>query len=577
MKYPLVRNQLLSAAVAVALGLSGCAGKLGGDKGGLESDALLGKARVLDPRADLVYKLLTAEIAGQRSQYAEALKLYQEAADMSRDARIAERATQIALFLKNTEKALQAANLWAQLDPQNQSAQRISSMLLLKAGQREEGLERFKSLLRLPKSDHEAHLLELVRWLEAELPKADALGVVNRLVDEFPKMAEMHFALALLASNKGEQKMALDEIDRALALHPDWSRARLLQAQVMSQMGDSAAARGAVQQALRADPKNSRLRLIYSQFLAKSGDIKGAQAELKKIIAQDPQNQDARFALATVLMDAGQVEAARHEFQSLVASPKWQTQASFYLGSIEARQQRFGAALQWFDRINEGPLEFEARVNAISALIGLGRMDEARQRLVAVRGGFPNEALRLYLLEAELLTKLKNDAAAFELLSEALEKLPGQSEVLYSRALIAERLGRLDVLEADLRGILEKNPNDANALNALGYSLAERGERLEDAKKYLLKALEQKPDDPAIQDSFGWVNYRLGNYEVALDYLQKAYRAVRDPEIAAHLGEVLWESGRKAEARKIWHEGLSRDPDHADMKSIKARYQEAFH
>jgi tetratricopeptide (TPR) repeat protein len=192
------------------------------------------------------------------------------------------------------------------------------------------------------------------------------------------------------------------------------------------------------------------------------------------------------------------------------------------------------------------------------------------------RKDYPNEALRLYLLEAELLSKNKDYEGAFELLSGAMEELPGQAELYYARALVAEQLERIDVLEADLQAVLAKKPDDANALNALGYSLAERGERLPDAKKFLDRAIELKPDDPAILDSYGWLQYRLGNLDTAVVYLRKAYERVRDPEIASHLGEVLWESGQRVEAKKVWNEALKKDPEHEDMKEIKDRYKEAF-
>jgi len=520
--------------------------------------------------------LLAAELAGQRGQYETALNNYLEAARLTQDAQIAERATQIGLYLKNTEKALAAATLWSERDPGNVSARRISALLLLKTGQTDKAFDQLRALLTLPDVDLENALIELVKWLDSEVPKEEGTKVMQRLVVEFPGMAELHFAYALLASNRGEYQLALQEAEKALALNPDWNRARLLQAQVMSQMGDSEAARATVQKALKSDPNNVRLRLIYAQFLAKAGDLQRAEKELARILGKDPDNHDARFGLATLLMEMGRDERAKKEFSDLTGVDKWRAQAYFYLGLIEARQNRLQSALQWFDKVESGPLEFDAKVNAITALINLGRMSDARQRLTGVRKQFPNEALRLYLLEAELLSKTKDYEAAFDLLTEALEEMPGQMELLYSRALVAEQLDRVDILEADLRAVLEKNPDDANALNALGYTLADRGDRLEEARRYLDRAIELKPDDPAILDSYGWLQYRLGNYGVALDYLRRAYESVRDPEIAAHLGEVLWESGRHQEARKVWKEALKKDPKHEDMKKIKLKYREAF-
>lgn len=162
------------------------------------------------------------------------------------------------------------------------------------------------------------------------------------------------------------------------------------------------------------------------------------------------------------------------------------------------------------------------------------------------------------------------------MLNRALEAMPGQVELLYTRALVAEELGKPEVLEADLRAVLEKKPDDPNALNALGFTLADRGERLDEAKRYIAKSLELKPDDPAILDSYGWVHYRLGDYPTALEYLRRAYGLLKNPEIGAHFGEVLWESGKREEAKKVWEECLRQDADDKDMKKVMARYPEAF-
>jgi Flp pilus assembly protein TadD len=174
------------------------------------------------------------------------------------------------------------------------------------------------------------------------------------------------------------------------------------------------------------------------------------------------------------------------------------------------------------------------------------------------------------------LVKRKDPKAAFDLLTAALKEMPGQSELLYSRALIAERLGRVDILESDLRAVLATNPNDPNALNALGFTLVDHGTRLDEAQELLERAMKLKPNDPAVLDSWGWLQYRRHNLEEAAIYLQRAYRLMDDPEIGAHLGEVLWEKGQRDEARKIWRAALKRDPDHQQLRRIREKYRDAF-
>lgn len=571
-------KRLICLVSALGLLASGCASVGTGhseESLGVEEDIrFAGKSSQREP--DAVYYILAAEVAGQRGQYEAALENYIKASDLTQDVKVLQRATQLALYLKKNDQALDLASRWLKSEPDSLEARRLTAMLLLKAGRTDEAFEQLVVVLGMPGVDTENTMIDLVKLMSAEGSKGDSAGLLRRLSERFPHKAELHFAYALLAADKGEYAVALAETEKALSQHPDWSRARLLQAQIMSKMGDSQKAKGVMQKALQSDPKNLRLRLIYSQFLAKSGDSRGAENELEKVLAKDPDNEDAQFGSAMYKLDQGQDEHARRLFERLAQSPSRRMQAYFYLGLIDARKNDFQGALQWFDKVSDGPAVFDAQVNAVSALYNLGQMETVRQRLAELRRQYPQEALRLYLLEAELLTKQKDYAGAFELLSRALEEMPGQPELLYTRALVAEQVDRVDVLESDLRLLLQKNPNDPNALNALGFTLADRSVRLEEAKGYIRRALEMKPDDPAIMDSYGWVHYRLGDYQTALEYLRKAYAKLQDPEIGAHLGEVLWESGNRSEAKKIWMESSRKEPDHKNIKKVMERYPEAF-
>lgn len=564
-----------------ALTLAGCGSLFSTTHGAdeaveaVESDVWMRKAQP-SPDSEAVFQILSGELAGQGGQYDEALDHYLKATRLTRHPKVAERATQIALFAKDPAKALEAASIWSQSDPGNASPKRIAAILNLKQGNIETGVTQLRALLTLRGVDLESTLLELVKMLDSELPKEQALDVMQRLERALPKMPEIHLAYALLATNKGEYPLALEQVKQALAIHPRWNRAQVLEAQVMAQMGDSAAARDVIRKALQDDPKNDRLRLILAQLLTKTGDLPGAEKELGRVLNQDPRNADARMGLAMVMLESGREEKAKAELQRLSADEKWRNQAYFYLGIIEARQGRSSEAVAWFDRVESGPNEFDAKVNSITALMGMGRWGEARARLEDLRAKYPREALKLYLLESDLLVKRGEHQAAFDLLTSALVDMPEQPELLYTRALVAEHLNRPDSLESDLRLVLQKHPNDVNALNALGFTLTNRGERLDEAESLLRKAMQQKPADPAIMDSWGWLMYRKGRLPEALDYLQRAYKLVPDPEIAAHLGEVLWEMGRRSEARRIWGEAAREAPDHAELKRIRAKYKDAF-
>lgn len=526
---------------------------------------------------DPVYLMLTAEVAGQRGRPDIALDSYIRLLEATRDPRVAERATQVAVYLKDSGKAAEAAEIWAELEPKSIPAHRLTLMLRVRTDDIDDAADEILRLIELKDPEFENTLLELARWINEEKERERGLEIMRELVERLPKVPEVHLAAAYLAAEEGALLVAREEVGIALGMRPTWSRALMLQAQLLLQSGDMSGGRAALEKARRNDPKNMRLSLVYGQFLAKTGDFAAAERELIKVVDREPGNEDARFALASVWLELGLLDKARKEFERLALDPRLQSQVNFSIALIDAREGRAEDALRGFDRVTDGPALFDARLNSISALILMGRSDEARRRLADARKEFPQEAARLYLIEAELLVKQRKTDAAFELLTEGVGRFPGQPELLYSRALIAEQMGRIDVMEADLKALLQQTPDDPSALNALGFSLAVHDPaRLDEAEGYIRRALVKRPGDPAILDSFGWVLFRKGKLQEAVVPLKKAYGLFADPEIAAHLGEALWLLGRKAEARRIWQEGWRKDPQQRDIQKVHEIYPDAF-
>ena len=568
---------LVTLLVAGILWATGCAGvRAPGTEDAAPGPVAQGAPDPGDEN-DPVFLMLAAEVAGQRGQFELALDYYMRALQLTHDPKVAARATQVAVYVKNADKATEAAEVWAELDPKSLSAHRLTLILRVKNDEIGEAADEIRQLIELKDPDLENTLIELVRWIDAEKERERGLEIMRDLVDRLPKVAEVHLAAAYLATEEGALLVAQEEVARALAMRPNWSRALMLQAQLLLQAGELRAGRAALEKAYRIDPKNARLGLIYGQFLAKMGEFPAAERELAKVVSRDPGNDDARFALASVWLEMGDLAKARKEFDLLSSDQRWRPQAAFSIALIDAREGRTEAALKEFDQISEGPMLFDARFNAISALIVLGRTAEARDRLASARVEFPKERLRLFLIEAEMLIKLRQTETAFDLLSDAIRQMPDQPELLYTRGLLGEQLKRLDVMEADLKALLEKNPEDAAALNALGFSLTVHyPDRLDEAEGYIRRALAKRPGDPAILDSYGWVLFRKGKVQDALAPLKKAYGLFADPEIAAHLGEVLWVMGRKAEARQIWLDAWKRDAQQQDMQRIHQTYPEVF-
>ena len=526
--------------------------------------------------SDLLYLLLGAEIAGQKGAYDVSVENYIKATKWSSDPKIAERATQIALFNNNQEKASEAVTLWLQMDDESVDARKIAAMLDIKQGRYDKAIGHLRSLKVLADKDFRKIIMDMTRHMDKEAGKESAFDFMDRLDKAFPDDPDVHYSYALLAMMKNELNRAHLEITKAIRLRPQWRQARIVEVRILARKGDSETALSLLKEMMAKEPENEELHMIYAQYLVDLKDYSAAEKELQGIVAKNPKQYDALYSLALVKLQNKQGDEARNLFLKLVDAPKWQNQAFYYLGRIDVKNKRINDAISWLEKISRGPLVLGAQMTIVSLLSSDNRLGEAQKNLRALHRRFPDQAHRFYLLEAELLNERRDYEAAFDVLSQALESMPDNSQLLYTRALAAERLNRLDILERDLLRILEKTPDDPNALNALGYTLADRTDRYEEARTYLDRAIQLKPDDPVIMDSYGWLQYRLGDFQIALDYLQRAYNLNEDPEIAAHLGEILWVKGKKDEARAVWNKALNEDPESTYLLKIKESFPAAF-
>jgi len=273
-----------------------------------------------------------------------------------------------------------------------------------------------------------------------------------------------------------------------------------------------------------------------------------------------------------IYLQQKKVDEALVYLKELINQPAWDTRASFYIGRIEYKKERYETALVWFDKVTQGPFEYDASMAAVSVLLTQKKFSEAEQRLQTVSVKFPKEKLNTLLLRAEVYNEQKNYQKAYDLLTDALKNNPEHRDLLYTRALIAENLDKLSVLEEDLRKILQKHPDDASALNALGYTLVDRTERYQEAEVYLEQAIKLKPDEAVIIDSIGWLRYKQGNITEALEYLRVAYEKQPESEVAAHLAEVLWVTGEKDEAKQVFEKAIKKSPDDEYL----LRFQQQF-
>jgi len=513
-------------------------------------------------KADVLYLLLAAEIAGHRGQYAQALDNYLQVAEKVPDAWVAERAVRIALYLKDYDKAGKAVALWLERAPDSPGAHKAALMLALQRQQVDVAVSHFLRLLQLaPATERAGVLLDVLRYMDRKVPKEVALAVMSQISHRFADSPEVLYAHAVLALRYGETRLALTQISRAVVLRPGWSKLRLMQSQLLAQLGETGKARDVLAELVEENPDNLQLRLLYAQLLLKQRQFPEAERELRTILKRQPDHPDALYAYALVNLHKGGEREAEKALHRLLKQSKWRTEAYYHLGRIALRRGNYRQAVEWFDQVGEGDLAFDAQANAVVALAELGRREEALRRLEQLKDRHPQRLLQLYLLQAEILTKIRDYPGAFDALSQALVEFPTHPDLLYARALVAEQMGNPQQTITDLRAALEKRPEDPNILNALGYTLLEYGGSLQEAGELLERAIRLKPDDAAVLDSYGWLQFKLGDYAKALAYLQKAYDRNPDLEIAVHLGEVYWALGRRDQARRIWRRALEQAGD----------------
>ena len=520
---------------------------------------------------ELLYEVLLGEIAGQRGVLDVSGASYLEAARNSDDPRIAERALNIAVYGKRPDIALQAARRWVELAPDNLEARQALAALALRNGQTEEAVEQFDYVLRHQAEDSAGPYQPLLTMLAREPDKARALAVMARLAELRPDDAEAQFAYARLAVHAQEWDLAAAQVERVLALQPGRSDALILRAQIALKQGKAELARQQFVEALGLNPDDVPLRQAYARLLVDLEDYEGAREQYERLLSLRPDDAQVVYSLALLSLEAGRTGEAEKMFHKLLELGAQQQQAHYYLGAIAEDEGKRKEAMEWYGKVSEGDHLFEAQVRIANLEALDGKVEAARERLRKLRLAHPAQSQRLYLVEGSILTRIDWNEEAFKLYSDYLQIRPDDVEVLYARALVAERLGRLDQAEADLRHVLRIEPDNTRALNALGYTLADRTDRYQEALGLIERAFRQTPEDPAVIDSMGWVMYRLGRLPEARAYLEKAYAKTRDAEIAAHLGEVLWVLGERDAALKLWKKARAEHPGNRVLEDTVRR------
>lgn len=521
---------------------------------------------------EMLFDFLLAETALQRDHLDISAKSYARLAHSTRDARIAERATDIALRAQQPALAQEAINLWVALEPQSQSAQQAATILFIGAGQLDKARPYLEKLLAAQPETLDKSFLQLNKLLSRHPNKQEALTLVRQLAQPYGSLPEAHFAVSQAAWLADQPKLASDAMKKALKLRPEWEMAAIHQGRILQKLDNPAAIRF-YQNYLDQYPKANDLRIAYTRTLMENKKFEMARAQFQQLEAENPSNPDIALAIGLLSAELSDYHNAEIYFKKTLELGFEDTNSvNFNLGRLYEASQRNREAIDSYRRVTGGERYLPAQIRYAFLLSEQEGLISARQHLQTVRYRNEEQRLQLILSEAQLLRERGETLAAYDLLSTQLNENQPQPEILYDRALIADKLGKLDVLEEDLRKLIELKPDSAHAYNALGYSLAERGLRLPEALSLIQKAIELSPGDPYIMDSLGWAYYRMGNLKKGLDYLNTAFAARPDPEIAAHFGELLWMNGQQDEARQIWQSALDSHPGNEVLQATMKRF-----
>ncbi len=533
-----------------------------------QDDPTLPKQDLTEP---VLLGLLLAEIAAQRNDAGYAAQTYIELAKRTRDPRIARRATEVAAFARLPALALEGARIWYEVEPGSLQAAQTLSRLLIGARRVAEAEPYLMKLFSSNEMTAANGFMQINRFLAQNPDRSTNLEIVRKLAGSFPSLPQAHFAVAQAASNADNDDLALEEVRRAGELKPDWDLPAVFEAQLLQQKSpQEAQARLAAY--LAKFPGSREAGLNYARLLVLDKKVPEARAQFQALIDQNAGDADVLYAVGLLSVQLKDYELGE-KYLSRLLDMRFRDKngVRFTLGQVAEERKDLPGALKWYSQIESGEQFIPSRLRYAQILSRQGKLDEARAYLRKVDAG--EQKTQMLIAEAQLLREVNQNAEAFKVLDNALASQPDQPDLLYDRALTAEKLERYDILEADLTKLIKLRPDHAHAYNALGYSFADRNVRLDEAKKLIEKAMALAPQDLYIVDSMGWTYYRMGDLPRALENLRRAYKGRPDGEIGAHLGEVLWVSGERAEAERIWQDALKNAPENEALQKTIKRFK----
>jgi tetratricopeptide (TPR) repeat protein len=526
----------------------------------------------------MMVQLMNAEMAFKKGDWQGPYLTLMSLAQQTRDPRLAKRAAEMALTAKQADDALAAVKLWRQFAPNSDEANQYYLGLVVLSDNLAEAESALKQ--RLAEATPGARGLVMFQAQQLVLRAKDkeaAIAMLERLVAPYGNMMEAHVVLAQSALARGAKEDALREARTALQIKPDSEIAILTLAQVTE--GDEQSAK-VLADFLQAHPDAKEVRTAYARLLVNAKQYEAARREFLTLDKAQPDNPGNLYALGILSMQINDNKTAEQYFTRFVEvmekAPEEErdpSKAVLILSQLAEERGDIPAALGWLDRLDtpDPKIQFGSDLRRAQLTAKQGDLAGARKLLGTLKPEDPAEQAQVVLVEAQLLREAGKSQEAYKLMEQGLKRFPDNTDFLYDFALMAEKMGKTGVMEKSLRQVIAKAPENHHAYNALGYSLADRNVRLKEAYQLINKAQKMAPLDPFIMDSMGWVQYRLGKLDEAEAQLRKAYQLRNDPEIAIHLGEVLWKKGQHDDARKLWREARAKDPKNDALKSTLNR------
>lgn len=528
---------------------------------------LTGQLPPIDPEIEhsefdpeTMYALLTAEIAAQRGRYDITLLNYVQQARKTKDLAITKRAFRVAQYLKAGNAQLQLSKVWAEIEPNAIEANQLAAFHHARNKQYAAAMGYMERILEL-----EGHAdLDRLAAHSKTLPiqeQQDLLNLYTELHQRHPNNQQAIYSLAVIQKNIGQTDEAISTLAPLLNSDPDFQPAILLQAGLLYDKKQIAEATEYLE--IQADrfPDNRKMATLYGRLLIDNKELNEAQSVFEDLKNKYPEVAGLKLSYALVALENNDEEEAISQFNELLEEEQHTNESHFYLGRIADNKKQTELAIKHYLSVESGTHFYSSLSRACILMAQEDRLNDALITLERLRQETPGQAENFWLIEVDLLLHVKENDLALGSINIALINFPKNTKLLYSRSMLLDKAGRLEEMEADLRAILEIEPQNAVALNALGYTLADKTTRLMEAFELISKAYQLKPNNPAILDSMGWVYYRMGNNQESLTFLKRAFAQFPDPEVAAHYGEVLWQAGDKEGALQVWDEALKKESE----------------